>query len=130
MDGNASKTQSGLRAEVEHDNATPTVAPAAPRCGINYDRFVTHQPEKQGKIKGPMLRVKRRGNLEDGGFQSKCNGPNGLFLRLNNIQRLESYQLDDLPPGGGKAAAKRLARLHFNFLRVKRDGALRQLASH
>ncbi len=54
-------------------------------------------PEKQGKIKGPMLWVKQRGNLEDGGFQSKCNGPNGLSLKLINIQSLESYQLDDLP---------------------------------
>jgi hypothetical protein len=64
---------------------------------------------------GPMLWVKRRGNLEDGGFQSKCNGPNGLSLKLINIQSLESYQLDDLPAGGGNAAAKRLARLHFNL---------------
>ena len=80
----------GPTRRAEHDNATPTVAPAAPRCGLNYDRFVTQQPEKQGKIKGPMLWVKRRGNLEDGGFQSKCNGPNGLSLKLINIQSLES----------------------------------------
>ena len=55
-----------------------------------------------------MLWVKRRGNLEDGGFQSKCNGPNGLSIELTNIQSLESYQLDDLPAEGGNAAAKRL----------------------
>jgi len=51
MDGNALKTQSALRAGAGHDNATPTVAPAAPRCGVNYDRFVTHQPRETRKDK-------------------------------------------------------------------------------
>ena len=85
-------------------------------------------PGKQGKIKGPMLWVKRRGHLEDGGFQSKCNGPNGLSPKLTNIQSLESTNWTISQPREETQQLRGFARLHFNLLRVKRDGAWRQLA--
>jgi hypothetical protein len=48
----------------------------------------------------------------------------------SQIQSLESYQLDDLPAEGETQQLRGFVRLHFNLSRVKRDGALRQLASH